>query len=133
MTMDLIVEREEPMQTSGLTLAIFLVALIGFDLAPTALRADEKKQGERTVKGIRFNVAPDWPIEDRGETVGPIPVEEYLALKFNKVDGRLGEVESRFPDIEARLKTLNSRLAALEKSMADINEKLTDVGERLRR
>ena len=60
----------------------------------------------KTVKGVTFNLPPDWPIEERDGFTAPIPVEEYLARKFRRLESRLQMLEQRFSGFDLRLRIL---------------------------
>lgn len=69
--------------------------------------AEDSSDMTLTVKeaeGHHFRVPPDWPIEERGGIVAPVPVEEYLHQKFSRVDQRLGEMEQRLSALEVRVR-----------------------------
>jgi len=52
----------------------------------------EQKDGKATVRksknNLNFQIPEDWPIEERGGLVAPIPAEEYLAMKFENLELR---------------------------------------------
>ena len=54
--------------------------------------------------GIRFNVPPDWPIEERNGAVGPIPIEEYLGRKFAALESRVRLLEQQVSALELRVR-----------------------------
>ncbi len=61
-----------------------------------AVSAESKKESEpKSAKGIQFSVPADWPIEKRNGALGPIPIEEYLALKFKKLEDRIVILENK--------------------------------------
>ena len=60
----------------------------------------------KTKDGLNFKVPPDWPIEERNGTVGPIPVEEYLAQKFSSLEKRIRGVEQQITSVELRVRLL---------------------------
>ena len=55
---------------------------------------------------LKFQLPPDWPIEERGGLVGPIPVEEYLAMKFSALDARLQGLEQQLSGLDLRIRVL---------------------------
>lgn len=112
---------------------VFLLFVFGLSVSPLWLRAEEEKQATtKTIKGLQFKLPEDWPIEDRGGAVGPIPVEEYLTLRFGKVDNKFIELEARTRTLQEKLGTLTGRVQTLEELLAKINNKLSDVADRLR-
>ena len=60
--------------------------------------------------GLNFTLPPDWPIETRGGITGPIPVEEYLAKKFNTLESRLKVLEQQFNGLDVRLRIIEEEL-----------------------
>ncbi|HTL47663.1 MAG TPA: hypothetical protein VL688_06315 [Verrucomicrobiae bacterium] len=105
-----------------------LAVAAAFLCSPRALSAEEKSPHDyvtvKSQEGLTFNVPEDWPVEKRGSTVGPVPVEEYLAMKFAKVNERIDALEKRVSQLEseeekrkhaARQKMLGSE-PAVEKS-----------------
>jgi len=52
----------------------------------------------RVVSGVGFSVPADWPIEKRNGAVGPIPIEEYMALKFKKMEDRISVLEAKLAE-----------------------------------
>ena len=66
---------------------------------------------ERTKEQLHFKLPPDWPIEKRAGMVQPIPVEEYLAMKFKALDARLQAIEQRLSGLDLRLRVLEEGLS----------------------
>lgn len=100
--------------------AVFLVATIILS-ASCAGFAQEEKEAEnpvRVVSGVGFSVPADWPIERRNGATGPIPIEEYMALKFNKLEERISALESKMTekkvDEEKSSKPEKNRLQSYE-------------------
>ena len=121
------------MRISTLAVVFLGTTLIGIALNPAHLGAEETKQQKQNLKGLQFNVPSDWPIEQRNGTLGPIPIEEYLTLKFDKIDARINETKIDLAQINEKFKALDARLTTVEESLAVINAKLSDVGDRLKR
>ena len=44
-------------------------------------------------KGLRFTVPEDWPIEERGGVVAPIPIEEYISIKFKDIYSQIDSIK----------------------------------------
>ena len=78
--------------------------------AAAARAKDSGKTDPATVRktedGLHFNVPPDWPIEKRNGVTGPIPVEEYLARKFQALGAQLQGLEQRLSGLDVRLRVL---------------------------
>ena len=64
----------------------------------------------KTAKGLHFKLPHDWPIEERGGVVGPIPIEEYLARKFDTLDKRLQSIEQQTVSFDLRLRVLEEKV-----------------------
>lgn len=60
----------------------------------------------KTTDQLRFVVPADWLVERRGGLTGPIPVEEYLAMKFSGLEGRLRAMDQQLQGLEVRLRVL---------------------------
>ena len=60
----------------------------------------------KTKEQLHFELPPDWPVEKRGGIVGPIPVEEYLAMKFKRLESRLQTIEQHLNGLDLRLRVL---------------------------
>jgi|GEM_PF-1377918 len=81
----------------------------GFLRAPEAMSQENDGAGEdddklevKSQKGLLFNLPEDWPIQKNGATLGPIPIEQYLALKFDKANERIAELEARVKSLESK-------------------------------
>ena len=53
----------------------------------------------RSSKGIQFRVPDDWPLETRNRAVGPVSIEEYLSLKFKKLEERITVLENKVDNL----------------------------------
>ena len=62
-----------------------------------------------TKEGLSFRVPEDMPIEKRGGIQAPIPFDEYVYGKFDRMD--------------KKVRTLETRIEELEKTVASMNEK----------
>ena len=77
--------------------------------APVAQAEDGKPEPatvKKTQENLNFQLPPDWPIERRGGMVGPIPVEEYLAMKFKMLEARLQTIEQKLSGLDLRVRVL---------------------------
>lgn len=50
--------------------------------------------------GLQFSVPDDWPIEKRNGAVGPIPIEEYMKLRFDRMTAQIQALETRVQNLE---------------------------------
>ncbi|GEM_PF-3104772 len=117
-----------------LLLTAFGLSLIGSHGTSKTVQAQGVDQRKRFEGGnLKFNVPDDWPIEERGGTVGPIPVEEYLALKFSKIEARFKTIDASLAEYSARMADFDSRLKAIEDRLPDIEQRLTDLEDWLKR
>jgi len=78
---------------------------------PGSVRADEPENQAtllttKRLKGLKFQVPEDWPIEKRDGVVGPIPIEEYLAQKFNKVHEQLAAIQTAIQLLSERVEKI---------------------------
>ena len=85
--------------------------------------ADEMKeygfQDVTTKEGLKFRIPSDMPIETRGGIVAPVPFEEYLYLKFKKIEERVTEVDKKLAEIDKKLGHLDDKLIVIKKTMDD--------------
>ena len=101
----------QPRKVLGCLLGLWLLVL-GGGLA----RAEDgdvmqaKPTVRKTAEQLHFELPPDWPVEKRGGIAGPIPVEEYLALKFRALEGRLQTLEQRLNGLDLRLRVMEEAL-----------------------
>ena len=90
------------------------LAVVAAGLLAAAAGAEEARQEpvtvEKTKEQLHFKLPPDWPIEKRAGMVQPIPVEEYLAMKFKALDARLQAIEQRLSGLDLRLRVLEEGL-----------------------
>ena len=75
----------------------------------------------RTEGAHRLLLPNDWPVEQKDGLVNPVPIEQYLSMKFSQVASRLDAVAQRMASMDQRLrnveeqqKTLQARLRTLE-------------------
>jgi hypothetical protein len=80
--------------------------LLGPGASAETLSSSENPTVRKTQSGLHFQVPADWPIEERGGIVGPIPIEEYLGRKFSAVEARLRNLEQQLSAMEIRLRLL---------------------------
>jgi len=93
------------------SVSCFCVSVFLWCAAPGPLAAEDSGKVEpatvrKTEANLHFQVPPDWPVEERGGIVGPIPIEEYLAKKFKLLEGRLQAMEQRLNGLDIRLRVL---------------------------
>ena len=100
-------------------------------MAQTAQTVEEKENlVTKELKGFKFKVPADWPVEDRDGQVGPVPVEEYLAKKFSAVSARFDAVEKQLAALETRVGEVERRPttpATLEQRINVVEQRVTAV------
>ena len=126
------IPRSKQLLVAYALICILASVLIWLGLPWKGVQAQDDERKTVTAKGINFNVPEDWPIEERGGAVGPIPIEEYLGLKFRKVDAKFGEFESRTSGVKEKLSAIEERLTNLEKTISDIDTRLSDLEQWLK-
>jgi len=67
------------------------------------------KYAVKEQEGLRFDVPEDWPIEKRGGVVAPIPVDEYLVIKFKEVDKKIEALSDEIESFGARVDVLEKK------------------------
>jgi len=63
-----------------------------------------------TKEGLVFRIPSDMPIENRGGLVGPVPFDEYLYLKFKKLEEKLIQVDKKIDRLDETLGAVKKRL-----------------------
>jgi hypothetical protein len=86
------------------------------------LQGEEKKESEsdyktiiKTVDGLKFDVPEDRPIEKKHSIIAPMPLDEYVAMKFLKLEDRLQKIENSIKQIEEDLSLIKEKLSKLNK------------------
>jgi len=84
-----------------------------------------------TDSGLRFMLPPDWPIEERAGVVGPVPVEEYLAMKFAGVNTKLSVQAEQLAAQADRITVQDEQLSALDRRIQELESILASIGSAL--
>ena len=87
------------------------------------LSESERATVRKTRDQLHFELPPDWPIEKRGGVVGPIPVEEYLAMKFKAMDSRVRTIEQQLNGLDLRLRVLEETVNGLRQQQLRSSER----------
>ena len=58
-------------------------------------KTDSTETEVRVSRGLRYSVPKDWPMDERNGGISPVPTEEYMLLKFKKIDERLAALEKQ--------------------------------------
>ena len=91
----------------------------------------DAKDEVRTVKGIKFKIPEDWPIEEHGGALGPVPIEQYITLKFRKMEERFNDMETKLGADEKRVSDLNAKVVMLGQSLKKIEDRIQRASEAL--
>ncbi len=76
-------------------LAVMLVLpAVAFSTEETP-KSDSTETEVRVSRGIRYSVPKDWPMDERNGGISPVPTEDYMLLKFKKIDERLAALEKQ--------------------------------------
>ena len=114
----------------GIT-AVLIVA--GMRVGAAATQADHQTNvGDEVVVtergGTRFLSLRDWPVKEEGNVVRPVPLEEYLSLKFTQVSDALGALERRLGTVEQKLQTMDQDRAELRERLRDLEAAVRQMG-----
>ena len=121
------------MTARGFFQAGFCVILLSLAAAPRA-RAEEEESPFNTVdyvtvrkqQGVSFTLPEDWPIEKKKGTIGPVAVEEYVAMKFSKMNEKIAGLEARIAKLEAAAAKPNSsgrrKVLGIDETVAETAE-----------
>jgi methyl-accepting chemotaxis protein len=108
-------------------LLILTICVAFLSAVPFPVDGAEEDEMVQTQKGLRFAVPDDWPIEKRAGILGPIPVEEYVAMKFDNVLSQFDAVTQALDETRGQMATL---VADLERDTAEKFKNLyTDVDD----
>ncbi len=81
---------------------------------------DMKEYGFKDVttkEGLKFRIPSDMPIETRGGLVSPVPFDEYLYIKFKKIEERVTEVDKKLAEVDKKIEGLGKTLSAIDKKL----------------
>ena len=70
-----------------------------------------------TKEGLVFRIPSDMPIEKRAGMLSPVPFDEYLYIKFKKIEEKLIEVDKKLTDTDKKIDHLEETLTAIKKMM----------------
>jgi len=118
---------------SGVWGLIFMLAYHGPALAQEERTDSSKSNPIRVVNGVGFSVPADWPIERRNGATGPIPIEEYMAMKFSRLEDRVSILEQKIAVRDGaeqeKVKTEKNRLQSYESSTTNQGGSIGYVAE----
>ena len=64
--------------------------------------------------GVTYLSLKDWPTRRERNVMRPVPIEEYLGMKFDQVNGQFVDVAKRLEALDARVQSLEGSRQALE-------------------
>lgn len=97
----------------GITCAVMVFAFSSYVYAGQA--SSKNVTIRKSKNNLHFQVPPDWPIEERGGIVAPIPIEEYLAIKFQAIYLRLKRIENELSGMEIKMRVLENSVKSAGK------------------
>jgi len=97
------------------------IVLVGAVSLALIVNSYSYAQGSKISKGLNFQVPEDWPVEKRGGIVAPIPIEEYLEIKFTAVEEKFEAIKD---ELSGKFLELQSDLEGVEK---DFSKKIKGV------
>ena len=98
--------------------------------APDGLAKDEPLTDDKVVvktEGAHRLLLPkDWPVEHKDGQLSPIPLEEYLSMKFGQVKEKFSEEDERIAELTRRLEQLEQDQTAVQKRLRMIEQRLAE-------
>ena len=103
---------------------------------------EDEQETVKMQQGLRFAVPDDWPVEERGGVVAPIPIEEYVVEKFDAIESELEAIRrdllEKPKDNEAPLpmaspggvaqsQDIGARLESLARDVAQLKEQWESI------
>ena len=108
----------------GLVLLVLLLSagtVPAYDEAEAKKIADDMKvegfQEVTTKEGLVFRIPSDMPIERRAGILSPVPFEEYLYIKFKKIEEKLVEVDKKLSETDKKIDRMDKALQDIKKIM----------------
>ncbi len=78
----------------------------------------------KTEGAHRLLLPKDWPVEHKDGRIAPVPIEEYLSLKFDQVRDGFAAMDRRLERIERRLQQIEEDQRAFEQRMRFLEERI---------
>ena len=111
----------------SLVFLLFLSASAGslhaYDESEADKMAEEIKNGGfetvTTKEGLKFDIPSDMPIERKDGLVRPVPFEEYLYVKFKKIEERVVSLDEKVKKMDEKL---SSKLDELLSRSSAVND-----------
>jgi hypothetical protein len=73
--------------------------------------------------GVNLLLPRDWPVEVRHGVQGPVPIEEYLSMKFGQMKEKFSETDQRLERIERRVEQVEQDIRALQHRFRTLEER----------
>ena len=105
-----------PVRPWGLVIAVWLGVCAPCGWAKEGVLTDDEVT-VRTEGAHHLLLPKDWPVEQRDGRFVPIPIEEYLSMKF-------GQVAAAFEERDRRLELLDQRLRKMEEDHKVLQQRL---------
>ncbi|MFC1645932.1 hypothetical protein ACFL2Y_02005 [Candidatus Omnitrophota bacterium] len=105
------------MSKRSIFIVVVIVCILG--LIAVGLRssyAEEEGDSKKTQKSLRFTVPDDWPVEERNGIVAPIPVEEYIDMKFKDIASELDSIKK---DLSSKFEEVNLDVDSVKSETSD--------------
>ena len=106
-----------------------IVTAAGLAAAPMRARAEDKadapKDGDlvvTTAGNIRYISLKDWPARRKNGVISPVPMEEYLSMKFGQLREQLAAVNQRFQALEQKMKQFEESQTQLQAQVTQVKE-----------
>ena len=72
-------------------------------------------QSSKKVGKLNFQLPEDWPIGKRGGLISPIPIEEYVSIKFAEIEKEFQAIKDEFSEkfigLQSNLKNIEEGLS----------------------
>ena len=103
--------------------------------APLLAAAEEvpltdERMTVRTEANHNLLLPNDWPIEQKDGQLGPVPVEQYLSMKFGQVRAKTTSLDQRLAALEEHVRILETERQTLQIRVKTLEETAVSQGER---
>jgi len=97
----------------AIVIAVFAGACGGFLVAASCgaegASDDARTYGKTVIKvvdGQRFQLPEDMPLQSKNNIIAPMPIEQYIAMKFERLEERLQRIEADVAALKKKDKML---------------------------
>jgi len=109
---------------SAIKISAIIIGIVCFAFTLNCYAA-ETKNIIKTQKGLKFTVPEDWPIEERGGVVAPVPVEEYVTTRLKSIESRLDTLAASLESLKTSVSGMRSNTRNKSKETAPASEEVT--------